>query len=83
MMKEFDPRDPALRSDPYPIYRRLRETDPIHESKFGYIVLSRYADVEAVLRAPGVSSEFYRSETWTARRGVRKVQSYRVCRIGC
>jgi len=68
-MKEFDPRDPALRSDPYPIYRRLRETDPIHESKFGYIVLSRYADVEAVLRAPGVSSEFYRSETWTARRG--------------
>jgi hypothetical protein len=44
MTKDFDPRDPALQTDPYPIYRRLRETDPIHKSKFGYIVLSRYAD---------------------------------------
>jgi cytochrome P450 len=68
-MKEFDPRDPDLRTDPYPIYQRLRETDPIHQSKFGYTVLSRYADVDAVLRAPGVSSEFYRSPTWTDRRG--------------
>jgi len=65
----FDPRDPAVRADPYPIYRRLRETDPIHQSHFGYWVLSRYADVDAVLRAPGVSSEFYRNTTWANRRG--------------
>ncbi|MBA8930773.1 hypothetical protein BC739_008020 [Kutzneria viridogrisea] len=65
----FDPRDPAVRSDPYPIYRRLRETDPIHQSHFGYWVLSHYADVDAVLRAPGVSSEFYRNTTWAQRRG--------------
>ncbi len=65
----FDPRDPAVRTDPYPIYRRLRETDPIHRSDFGFWVLSRYADVDAVLRAPGVSSEFYRSTTWANRRG--------------
>jgi hypothetical protein len=56
MTEDFDPRDPALQTDPYPIYRRPRETDPIHKSKFVYIVLSRYADVDAVLRAPGVSS---------------------------
>ncbi|MFI6094836.1 cytochrome P450 [Lentzea sp. NPDC051213] len=65
----FDPRDPAVRTDPYPIYRRLRETDPVHWSHFGYWVLSRHADVDAVLRAPGVSSEFYRNEVWAERRG--------------
>ncbi len=65
----FDPRDPSVRADPYPIYRRLRETDPIHRSPFGYWVLSRYADVDAVLRAPEASSEFYRSTTWVERRG--------------
>ncbi|MFC3451661.1 cytochrome P450 [Amycolatopsis speibonae] len=65
----FDPRDPAVRTDPYPIYRRLREADPVHQSHFGYWVLSRYADVDAVLRAPGVSSEFYRSQVWAERRG--------------
>jgi hypothetical protein len=65
----FDPRDPAVRTDPYPIYRRLRETEPIHHSPFGYWVLSRYDDVSAVLRAPGVSSEFYRNDTWARRRG--------------
>jgi hypothetical protein len=65
----FDPRDPAVRTDPYPIYRRLRETEPIHRAPFGYWVLSRYADVSAVLRAPGASSEFYRNDTWAQRRG--------------
>ncbi|WP_410641686.1 cytochrome P450 [Amycolatopsis sp. lyj-346] len=65
----FDPRDPAVRLDPYPVYRRLRETDPVHRSDFGFWVLSRYADVDAVLRAPGVSSEFYRSRSWAGRRG--------------
>ncbi|MFI7123030.1 cytochrome P450 [Amycolatopsis sp. NPDC049868] len=65
----FDPRDPAVRTDPYPVYRKLRETDPVHQSDFGFWVLSRYADVNAVLSASGVSSEFYRSQSWTERRG--------------
>ncbi|WP_326952516.1 cytochrome P450 [Amycolatopsis sp. NBC_01286] len=78
----FDPRDPAVRTDPYPVYRRLRETDPVHRSDFGFWVLSRYADVDAVLRAPGVSSEFYRNPSWAQRRGgldsplVRSVRSW-------
>ncbi|MFI1766558.1 cytochrome P450 [Streptomyces sp. NPDC020800] len=78
----FDPRDPSVRTDPYPIYRRLRETDPIHRSDFGYWILSRYADVDAVLRAPEASSEFYRNTTWANRRGgpesplVRSVQNW-------
>ncbi|WP_062212999.1 cytochrome P450 [Streptomyces sp. NBRC 109706] len=65
----FDPRDPLVRTDPYPLYRSLREAEPIHRSDFGYWVLSRYADVAAVLRSPAASSEFYRNETWANRRG--------------
>ncbi|MDT0541922.1 MULTISPECIES: cytochrome P450 [Streptomyces] len=65
----FDPRDPSVRTDPYPLYRKLRESDPVHRSNFGYWILSRYADVDAVLRAPGASSEFYRDPTWANRRG--------------
>lgn len=65
----FDPRDPSVRTDPYQIYRRLREADPIHRSNFGYWVLSRYADVDTLLRAPEASSEFYRNSTWANRRG--------------
>ena len=40
-----------LLADPYPIYRKLRDKDPVHRSRLikGYIV-SRHADVDAVLR---------------------------------
>lgn len=51
----YNPFDPALRVDPYPIYRRLRETDPVHRSPLGFWVLSRYADVVEVQRAPDLS----------------------------
>jgi cytochrome P450 len=41
---------PEGRSDPYPLYRQLRETAPIHESAMGLWVVSRYDDVNEVLR---------------------------------
>ncbi|RSM80080.1 cytochrome P450 [Kibdelosporangium aridum] len=65
----FDPRDPSLSADPYPHYRRLREADPVHQSPFGYWVLTRYADLDVVLRSPYVSSEFHRDKTWAKHRG--------------
>ena len=38
----FDPTRPAMRSDPYPIYRTLRERDPFHRSwPAGGFVLTR------------------------------------------
>ena len=38
-------------ADPYPLYRRLREHDPIHRSIFAdQVVVSRYADVDRILR---------------------------------
>jgi cytochrome P450 len=49
----YNPLDPRYRTDPYPLYRQLRERDPFHRS--GLIngwVLTRYADVIEVLRDP-------------------------------
>lgn len=45
----FDPGAPELLADPYPVFRQLRETEPVHWSELGYWVASRYDDVRAVL----------------------------------
>jgi cytochrome P450 len=47
----FDPRQPGFRADPHPVYRRLRETDPVHRTDLGWFV-SRYDDAAAVLGDP-------------------------------
>ena len=54
----FNPMQKALRSDPFPIYRKLREQAPIHRSYLadGW-VLSRYADISAVLTDRGFGSD--------------------------
>ncbi len=36
--------------NPYPMYKELRETDPIHESKPGEFVITRYEDVKSILK---------------------------------
>ncbi|PRX46635.1 hypothetical protein B0I33_107212 [Prauserella shujinwangii] len=48
----FDPFDPAVRQDPYPHYRRLREEAPVYRDPSGFWVLTRYRDVRAALRDP-------------------------------
>ncbi|MDT7520576.1 cytochrome P450 [Rhodoferax sp. TBRC 17660] len=50
----------AFLTDPYPAYRALREAGPIHWSEEffgGAWLLSRHADVEAVLRDPRFSAQ--------------------------
>ncbi len=45
------PLDPDFIANPYPTYRELRERDPYHPSPLtGALVVSRYDDVDAVLR---------------------------------
>lgn len=70
----FDPFDPAHLADPYPGYRILRESDPVHHHRGDgaaarpeFWALSRYADVDAAVCAPEVFSSasgltFYRDE---------------------
>lgn len=70
----FNPFDPAHLADPYPGYRLLRETDPVHHHRGDgttahpdFWALSRYADVDAAVCDPGTFSSasgltFYRDE---------------------
>ena len=46
----YNPLSRGLHADPYPKYRRLRESDPVHFSHLAGWVLTRYDDVEAVLK---------------------------------
>ena len=47
----YNPLDKRYQSDPYPLYRELRERDPFHRSRLaGGWVLTRYDDVASVLK---------------------------------
>ena len=62
------PFDAAFLHDPYPVYRALREAGPLHwNADFfqGAWLLTRHADVEAVLRDPRFSSQ--RTGGWVKR----------------
>jgi cytochrome P450 len=61
----FNPLRPALRADPHPFYRRLREKDPFHRSRpaDGW-VLTRYADVVAVLGDRSFSADERNLRRW-------------------
>src|SRR5262249_41334977 len=49
--------DPAFLEDPYPVYRRMRQHDPVYWSDaLGHWVLTRYDDVPAATRHPALSS---------------------------
>src|SRR5262249_45670140 len=48
---------PEFQSDPSPILRRLRTEDPVHRSRFGW-VLTRYDDVVAALRDQRLGAAF-------------------------
>ena len=54
---QFNPMDPAFVEDPYPTYHVLRSQDPVHHSPLGFWVLTRYADVIAMLRDPRLVKE--------------------------
>jgi cytochrome P450 len=41
---------PAFLADPYPHYRALRESDPVHRDEDGRWIITRHDDVTAILR---------------------------------
>ncbi|MEV0820565.1 cytochrome P450 [Nonomuraea rubra] len=46
----YNPYDPAVNDEPYPVYARLRARAPLyHNPELGFWALSRYADVSAAL----------------------------------
>lgn len=54
----LDPGDPSYRANPYPLLARLRDEDPVHWSPAlkGWVV-TRYADVQHVMRASDMSAD--------------------------
>jgi hypothetical protein len=46
----FNPFDPEFHANPYPLFDRLRQEDPIHKSIFGTWIITRYADAETILK---------------------------------
>jgi cytochrome P450 len=47
----FDPFTEGFADDPYPHYAELRAAEPVHESPFGFWILTDYEDVSALLRS--------------------------------
>jgi pimeloyl-[acyl-carrier protein] synthase len=70
---EFNPFLPEVHADPYPLYHRLRAEDPVHRSPLGFWVLTRHADVLAVLRDARMSRDPRRSERVTLLRASAEV----------
>lgn len=53
----YNPFQSGFSDDPYPHYREMRDTDPVHHSPMGVWVLFRCDDVFRVLRDPSQSVE--------------------------
>jgi cytochrome P450 len=54
----FNPLSPEFIANPYPHYHRLRTLDPMHLTSFGFYVVSRHADVTAILRDKRFGKDF-------------------------
>ena len=54
----FQPLDPAFIADPYPFYRRLRETAPVMRTPLGYWLVTRYEDAALALRDRRFGKDF-------------------------
>ncbi len=48
--------DAEVTRNPYPAYRVLRREAPVYRTPLGFLAVSRYADVLAILRDPARSS---------------------------
>jgi cytochrome P450 len=74
MTVDYDPRDPQIRNDPFPSFRRLQDEDPVQwNPHLRAWVITRYADVRKVAlnkqMSPDRLTPFYDSLP-EARRGV-------------
>ncbi len=53
----YDPYDPELQLDPYPVFRRMREEMPLYDNEqHDFFALSRFEDVEKAFKDPPTCS---------------------------
>ncbi|MFM9607538.1 cytochrome P450 [Streptomyces niveiscabiei] len=69
MTVPFDLTDPAFHRDPYPVYRALRAAGPAVPTPYGSWVVTRFAEVSALLRDPRLGADFPADPRWAARHG--------------
>ncbi|MFN2614406.1 MAG: cytochrome P450, partial [Actinomycetota bacterium] len=71
----YNPFEPGYAEDPYPTYGRMRATEPVHQSPFGFWMLFSYDDCARFLRDPSLSVEDVNMTTDTPlRRLVREMR---------
>ncbi|BBC37142.1 hypothetical protein SGFS_084360 [Streptomyces graminofaciens] len=58
----FNPTDPEFRRDPYPVYRKLRDEHPLLPGPLSSWVVSRYDDVEFLLRDRRLGKDLGKSQ---------------------
>ena len=54
----FNPQSPEFIANPYPFYHRLRAVDPMHRTPIGLYIVSRHADITAILRDKRFGKDF-------------------------
>jgi len=75
-MADFNPFDPRLRSNPYAVYKELRDEAPVQWSQVMQVwVLTRYEDVLAVLRD---HTRFSSERTRATNPFVKQMEEYRL-----
>lgn len=47
----WSPFDAAHLADPYPMYTRLRNNDPVHRAQTGEFIVTKYSDVKSILKS--------------------------------
>lgn len=65
-MMNLDIFAPQFLADPYPTYALLRRTDPVHRTRFGQWVLTRYEDVTAAFHDERLSRSLLANEAFRA-----------------
>ncbi len=68
--------DARFLDDPFPTYARLRREAPVHRNPDGTVFVTRYRDVEQVLRDPRMSSD--QREAWRARLGDTPIAEHNI-----
>jgi len=58
LLPKYDALDPAVMADPYPTYAKLRQAGPICRGGAGQWVVTRHAEVAALLHDPRLAHEF-------------------------
>lgn len=71
---------PGHRTDPHPLYARLRET-PVTREDEETIIVSTYAEIRGLLRGPRLSSDIA-PRCVAARTGAAPAEDRQYCRLG-